>query len=196
MNEQLLIAWDTFFKALGFSCRRLHDAPNPTLEVINFFGNSKHMVWMPVPVFPKHGLIEAAGRYADSLDWPVYLVVGPPEIPQVKQWPDGFLSAEGAVVLSFAPSSDRLGDVPPFRYDLRWHALQEDYWGSLDIWPLYATDLPLQEKTYTMSSLCLAVLGEPVPSVYCGCGRTPAGPRLRAAFEAAIDKSEPLLSKT
>jgi len=178
MNEQLLRDWTIFFGALGLNCRELQDALTPGLEVLDLFGHGQHGVWLPVPKFPRHGLIEDAGHYADALDQHVYLVIGPPEIPQVKQWADGFLYAEGAVGIALAPSSARFGDMPPFRHDPRWHALQEDYWGSLDMWPLYAEDLPLREKEYSMTSLSPAILGGPVVGIYFGCGRSPAGPRL------------------
>jgi hypothetical protein len=184
MNEQLLTDWTIFFEALGLKCRQLSDAPTPGLEVHDLFDPGKHGVWMPVPKFPEHSLIEDGSRYADLFDKHVFFVIGPPEPPQVKQWEDGFLYAEGAVGISLAPSSAGLGDTPPFLFDPRWHALQEDYWGSLDMRPLYADAMPLRKKEYTTTSFSPAILGGPILGFYVGCGRSPAGPRLRSAYEA------------
>jgi hypothetical protein len=181
-SEQLLSSWTMFFEALRLKSRRLRHAPCPGLEVLDIFDNG-NLIWLPVPAFPKHDLLQHAGHYADSLDENVQLVVGPPELPQVKRWPDGFVSVEGAVAVTFAPTSSWLGESP-FRFDLRWHALQEDFWGSLSIWPFYADDLPLRKEYYTKTSECPGVMSGPVFAVYCGCGRTPTGPRLRKAYEA------------
>ena len=53
--------------------------------------------------------------------------------------------------------------------------------------------MPVGEKSYSQISLSPAILGEPVVGIYFGCGRTPAGPRLRAAYEAVgADKLSPL----
>ena len=183
MNE-IISQWTIFFEALDLKCRELQEAPTPGLEIANFYGDGKHKVWMPVPKFPQHGLIEDASHYADDLGQHVYLVIGPPEVPQVKQWPDGFLYVEGAVGISLAPLSASLGGERLFLFDPRWHALHEDFWGSLDIRPLYADAMPVGEKQYSKIALCPAVLGEPIVGIYFGCGRTPAGPRLRAAYEA------------
>src|ERR1700733_2806412 len=113
MNEQLLTDWPIFFDALNLNCRLLPDSPTPGLEVIDLFGSGHHGIWLPVPKFPSHELIEATGHYADALDRHVYLVIGPPEFPRAKQWSDGFWYREGAVGISLAPSSARFGDIPP-----------------------------------------------------------------------------------
>jgi hypothetical protein len=184
MDEQLLTKWTIFFDALRLQTQRVTDTPSPGLQVLDLYGPGQHVVWLPVPKFPEHTLIEDAGRYADRLGKPIFVVIGPPEPPQVKLWEDGFMYAEGAVGIALSPSSAWLGGEPQYRYNPAWHALQDDYWGSLDIRPLYAEELPLKEKPYSLTTTCPTIVSGPMVTCYMGCGRSPAGPRLKAAYEA------------